>query len=64
MVGDKKINEMKDIFGGEVTKGTSILDMPDDLEPVYSDDNSTKGKKQKAELAKTAAAVKALKGMK
>ena len=64
MVGDKKINEMKDIFGGEVTKGTSILDMPDDLAPVYSDDVSAKGKKQKAEIAKTAAAVKALKGLK
>lgn len=63
-VGDKNINEMKDIFGAEVTQGLSILDMRDDLEAVYSDDNSAKGKKQKAELAKTAAQVKALKGLK
>lgn len=66
MVGDKTVNEMKDIFGAEVTEakvGTSILDMADDLEPVYSEDKSAKGKKAKAELAKTAAQVKALKGL-
>lgn len=63
MVGDKTVNEMKDIFGAEVTESKTILDMPDDLEPVYSEDNSAKGKKAKAELVKTAAQVKALKGL-
>jgi hypothetical protein len=66
MPGDKTLNEMKDIFGAEVTesKSLSILDMPDDLEPVYAEDKSAKGRKAKAELEKTAAQVKALKGLK
>jgi hypothetical protein len=60
--GDKFVQEMKDTFGAEVIP--NIFDMADDLEPVYSEDNSAKGKKAKAELAKTAAQVKALKGLK
>ncbi len=63
MVGDRVVNEIKETFGAEVIEAHSILDMADDLAPVYSEDNSVKGKKAKAELAKTAAQVKALKGL-
>jgi hypothetical protein len=63
MVGDRVINEIKETFGAEVVEAHPIAAMKDDLEPVYSEDNSVKGKKAKAELAKTAAQVKALKGM-
>jgi hypothetical protein len=64
MVGDKTINEMKDIFGAEVKSSHSIADMPDDLEPVYSDDKSPEGLKFKAQIEKNKATLKALKAMK
>lgn len=65
LVGDKKINDMKELFGGEVIEGSkvSLFDMADDLDDVYKVDNSAKGKKKRAELAQTAAQVEALQQM-
>lgn len=64
MVGDKTLNEMKDIFGAEVKESHSIANMADDLEPVYSEDKSAQGKKSKAQIDKNKATINALKEMK
>lgn len=59
MLGDKKLQEIKDIFGAEVVP--SILEMKDDLEAVYSDDKSAAGKKLKDQIKANKAALNYLK---
>ncbi len=61
MLGDKFVQEIKEIFGAEV--GPSIADMKDDLELVYSEDKSPEGKKFKAQIEKNKATINALKAM-
>jgi hypothetical protein len=64
LLGDKMIEDVKTIFGGEITAGNSIAEMPDDLEAVYAEDKSPAGKKAKKEIEKNKASIAALKEMK
>lgn len=61
MLGDKVVQDIKDIFGAEV--GPGIAEMKDDLDLIYAEDKSPEGLKFKAQIEKNKATIKALKDM-
>lgn len=61
MLGDKVVQDIKDIFGAEV--GPGIAEMKDDIDLIYAEDKSPEGLKFKAQIEKNKATIKALKDM-